>query len=461
VQVNVLQVFDPTQVLLGTVAAGNIYDAVIRYERLVPDEDPDPTLGRYHMNRFWYGLTAIDASNVDGGFHFRAHPMHLDVVMTVQNSSHDRISIRSLVNLPIAPLVTVDEIEWVFDDSTGTALVNDDLPASLSVASFAERTLEILGHREDTLDPYHITARVMGSEEVLCAQGDPVERAVCVDLQAVVDAVNDPGNLLQGSVQVSQVLQGSYTYNRSCDDANALPNIGEYFHNAMFYGMVVDADGITFFTDNTLPALNVYVTSGAPPSPGDGFSVVSPNNAALPSGARVTRMGWELWDDAGDAITTAELPAGAPQIANWDYNALSIEGNDGMQPPEHTFELTATVTQASSASCFSGPGATDAGNLDPSTASMLPLAAAAPNPFHGTTAIRYRITQPSDRIVRIYDVAGRQVRALVAWQDALGPVTLRWDGTDDGGRAVARGTYVLRIGAGRHAPAGRLVYMGR
>jgi hypothetical protein len=102
----------------------------------------------------------------------------------------------------------------------------------------------------------------------------------------------------------------------------------------------------------------------------------------------------------------------------------------------------------------------DAGDLDPRTSSTLPLAAAAPNPFQNATAIRYRITQPSDRVVRIYSVDGRQVRTLVAWDDAVGPVTLRWDGTDDRGRVVARGTYVLRIGTGRHAPVGRLVYLG-
>jgi hypothetical protein len=60
-----------------------------------------------------------------------------------------------------------------------------------------------------------------------------------------------------------------------------------------------------------------------------------------------------------------------------------------------------------------------------------------------------------------HDVAGRRVRTLVAWRDAVGPVTLRWDSADDAGRPVARGTFVPRVGAGPAAPRGQLVFLGR
>jgi hypothetical protein len=461
-QVRVLQVFDPANLLQGLVLPNAILPAEIRYERIAPDEDPDPTVGIYHMHRFWNGLTALDARIEGEGFVFRADPSRLDVeIMVKRSDTSDQITIRSAVNLPITSFVTVDTIEWRFDDPTGSVLDTDALPQVLPVMAFAERTLVIHGRKEASPDIYRVDMGVQSSENVSCSQPDPIERAVCIDLRAVVDALDDPANVLQGSVRLNQVLRGSYVFNRACADANGLPNVGEYFHTASFYGMVLNADGTSFFTDNTNPALNVAITSGTPSVPADRFLVSSPNNAALPSGAEIVAMQWELVDADGDAITTADLPAGEPQLASWGFNSLRVEGNDGLQPPAHSFEFTAIMTQASATSCFDGPNAVDAGGAGPGAAATLPLAAATPNPFQGATAIRYRVTQPSDRVVRIYSVDGRQVRTLVAWSDALGPVTLRWDGTDDRGRAVARGTYVLRIGAGRHAPVGRLVYLGR
>jgi len=74
----------------------------------------------------------------------------------------------------------------------------------------------------------------------------------------------------------------------------------------------------------------------------------------------------------------------------------------------------------------------------------------APNPFVGGTAIGYRLGPASSTdgvSVAICDVSGRLVRTLRA-PGATGQ--LWWDGTDDAGRALPGGIYLLRLaGDGR------------
>lgn len=308
---------------------------------------------------------------------------------------------------------------------------------------------------------YEVKVGVENSENMACSHPDPIARAVCIDLGGRIDMLNDPGNLLQGSVQLAQVVRGSYVYNAATADANGLPNVGEYYHNAPFYAMVLSADSTSFFTDYTNPSLDLVITSGTPAAPTDQYRVSSPDNARLPAGLMVTALEWSLVDTDGDAIVTPELTITAPVLATWSQNTLHVEGNDGLSPPQWFFQFSAQILQASTENCFAGPRAVDAGSPGDGAASTLPLAVASPNPFRRATAIHYRITQASDRVVRIYDVAGRRVCTLVAWQAARGPVTVRWDGTDDVGRTVARGTYVVRVGAGPDAPTGRLVWLGR
>jgi len=76
-----------------------------------------------------------------------------------------------------------------------------------------------------------------------------------------------------------------------------------------------------------------------------------------------------------------------------------------------------------------------------------------PNPFAGGTTIAYRLGPGSSAdgvSVAIYDVAGRLVRTLRAQSVKGGTAQLRWDGTDDAGRALPGGMYVLRMaGDGR------------
>jgi M6 family metalloprotease-like protein len=79
----------------------------------------------------------------------------------------------------------------------------------------------------------------------------------------------------------------------------------------------------------------------------------------------------------------------------------------------------------------------------------------APNPFNPAAEVRLEL--PQSRWVRaeIFDPAGRRVRLLADARMPEGTAILRWDGRNAQGRAVASGSYLLRVAladAGAGAP---------
>ncbi|HEU4726020.1 MAG TPA: LamG-like jellyroll fold domain-containing protein, partial [Candidatus Eisenbacteria bacterium] len=76
---------------------------------------------------------------------------------------------------------------------------------------------------------------------------------------------------------------------------------------------------------------------------------------------------------------------------------------------------------------------------------------AAPNPFNPATRIRFRLGTAGRARLRIFDVAGRQVRSFDLGARAAGEHAVGWDGTSGSGARVASGVYVARL----EAPDGR------
>ena len=81
------------------------------------------------------------------------------------------------------------------------------------------------------------------------------------------------------------------------------------------------------------------------------------------------------------------------------------------------------------------------------------LAPAFPNPFNGSTQITYALAADASVELRVYNALGQAVRTLLRQHRAAGTHQIHWDGTDDQGRALASGTYLLimRTGAVRQA----------
>jgi hypothetical protein len=82
-----------------------------------------------------------------------------------------------------------------------------------------------------------------------------------------------------------------------------------------------------------------------------------------------------------------------------------------------------------------------------------------PNPFNPTTRIVFGLSGPESVSLRIYDAAGRLVRALVDEARPAGHYTEIWDGLDGGGRNVSSGVYFYRLDAGAFTQTRKMIML--
>ncbi len=68
-----------------------------------------------------------------------------------------------------------------------------------------------------------------------------------------------------------------------------------------------------------------------------------------------------------------------------------------------------------------------------------------PNPFNPSTQIKYNLTKADDVVLKVYDILGKEVRTLVNEKLAAGEKVVVWDGLDNDGKAVASGTYFVKL----------------
>jgi len=68
-----------------------------------------------------------------------------------------------------------------------------------------------------------------------------------------------------------------------------------------------------------------------------------------------------------------------------------------------------------------------------------------PNPFNSTTTIDYSVLQQGNVKLIIYDLLGREIKALVDEYQSEGPQTAEWDGTDNDENTVKSGVYFCHI----------------
>jgi len=86
---------------------------------------------------------------------------------------------------------------------------------------------------------------------------------------------------------------------------------------------------------------------------------------------------------------------------------------------------------------------------EPLPATPARLLGAVPNPFNPSTRVAFSLPAPSVVDLAVYDARGGCVRRLVRGEAfPAGRHAIRWDGTDDSGRHVGSGVYLLRLLAG-------------
>jgi len=89
------------------------------------------------------------------------------------------------------------------------------------------------------------------------------------------------------------------------------------------------------------------------------------------------------------------------------------------------------------------------------------LAVASPNPFEGSTVIRFALPADGRARLLLFDSAGRRLRTLADGDLAAGPHVVRWDGRDDRGSPVASGVYFARLESRGWVVNTKVVLLGR
>ncbi|QXD16220.1 T9SS type A sorting domain-containing protein [Rhodocaloribacter litoris] len=71
-----------------------------------------------------------------------------------------------------------------------------------------------------------------------------------------------------------------------------------------------------------------------------------------------------------------------------------------------------------------------------------------PNPFHGTTTIRFMLPEAATVRLAVYDLLGREVTTLFSGELPAGSHTVSWAGRDARGALLPSGVYLYRLEAG-------------
>lgn len=77
-----------------------------------------------------------------------------------------------------------------------------------------------------------------------------------------------------------------------------------------------------------------------------------------------------------------------------------------------------------------------------------------PNPAPGAVMLTLELQQASDVRLQVFDIAGRRIRTLAAGSQPGGRSSIAWNGTDERGRRVANGVYIVHLET-RHAAVTR------
>ena len=82
-----------------------------------------------------------------------------------------------------------------------------------------------------------------------------------------------------------------------------------------------------------------------------------------------------------------------------------------------------------------------------------------PNPYNATTIIRYSCAVDAYVRLKVYNILGQEVAALVSEQKSAGIHSVLWDSKDKNGTPLASGIYIYRMTAGSFVEKKKLILL--
>jgi hypothetical protein len=164
----------------------------------------------------------------------------------------------------------------------------------------------------------------------------------------------------------------------------------------------------------------------------------NPPNSASFDDRVVTPTDWTMLN----VYTTAATPLGT--------YILTITGKEIGGSVEHDATVFLSVQEATDVE----DGADDA-----NTPRSFALFQNQPNPFNPETNISFRLPVRAHASLVVYNIEGKKVRTLLSHEVGAGTHTVRWDGRDENGNAVASGVYLYRLKTNEFVHTMKMVLM--
>lgn len=82
-----------------------------------------------------------------------------------------------------------------------------------------------------------------------------------------------------------------------------------------------------------------------------------------------------------------------------------------------------------------------------------------PNPFNIETEIKFSLKEAGKTVLKIFDVAGSEIKTLVNETLEKGVYTARWDGRNAAGEVTASGVYLYALKSGSSRIIKRMVLL--
>lgn len=217
----------------------------------------------------------------------------------------------------------------------------------------------------------------------------------------------------------------------------------------------VQFHAITFSTDTLpQPGDNYYIQ----------FSVKNNSNSATARRvtASISTIDSNLTVQNATSISYGDIPAGEIGTSSGSVFLLSINDNSPID-----IDVPVLVTIRSDGYVFwtdtmyvhiSAP-TVDVAREQMGIPSEYALHENFPNPFNPTTAIRYDLPEKARVRLTVYDMLGRQVKALVNDEISAGFHTITWDGTNQQGIQAGTGVYLYRLETKNFHDSGKMILL--
>jgi FlgD Ig-like domain len=270
-----------------------------------------------------------------------------------------------------------------------------------------------------------------------------------------------------GTNAVVRALNASGTRLYLGGDFTAADNV-TVSHAAYWDGAMHDVNGGANLSVNAIAPFHGEAHVGGT------FGSVRSATLASPSWARWLETGtpWIVWAPGSQTVdwranaTFTVVPAVGYDSLTYQWYKDGVPLADGYSVSGGTISgatgpvLNLGHVETSEAGNYSVVVSNACGNVTggPATLSVYPTAGVAtrvpgasvfeslgPNPAHGATRVAFALAREARVRVVVYDVAGRQTRALDLGAIAAGEHSASWDGRNDGGSLAATGLYLVEV----------------